>query len=198
MAILKNIEVTQCDNQLIGLAVPSGGSASVELFDFKLGGGTVAAPIKYSVPNINILQPGEYTLLILGINWGGPATFTVTVDFETGPPTFCTTPKMPQVSARFLRLPASPSRLHESRLCRIRLSKCQAAVWPFGAEPGRLFKLRSCPRPVAPGRVARHHRRHAKRQFCRHGLQQGARAAFPDRRARRARGRFRARVHLCR
>jgi hypothetical protein len=86
MAILKNIEVTQCDNQLIGLAVPSGGSASVELFDFKLGGGTVAAPIKYSVPNINILQPGEYTLLILGINWGGPATFTVTVDFETGPP----------------------------------------------------------------------------------------------------------------
>jgi len=87
MAILRNIEVTQCDNELIGLAVPSGGSASVELFRFKLGGGVGAAPITYTVPSDNILPPGNYTLLIIGINWGGPANFLVTVHHDIGPAT---------------------------------------------------------------------------------------------------------------
>jgi len=34
MATLKSIQVTECDNELIGLAVPSDGSSSVELFRF--------------------------------------------------------------------------------------------------------------------------------------------------------------------
>jgi hypothetical protein len=87
MATLKSIHVTQCDNEFVGLAVPADGSASVELFHFKLGGGIGAAPINYTVPNINILQPGNYTLLFIGINWGGPANFAVTVNHTAGPAT---------------------------------------------------------------------------------------------------------------
>jgi hypothetical protein len=90
MATLKSINVTECDNELIGLAVPSDGSSSVELFDFKLGGGIAAAPINYTVPNLNILQPGNYTLVFVGINWGGPANFKVAVDYTTGPATVLT------------------------------------------------------------------------------------------------------------
>lgn len=87
MANLKSIQVTQCDNELIGMAVPSGGSSSVELFHFKLGGGVGAAPINYLDPSINILPPGEYKLLFMGVNWGGPANFAVTVNYASGPPT---------------------------------------------------------------------------------------------------------------
>jgi|SRR5580658_8025204 hypothetical protein len=85
MAELKSIDVTQCDNELIGLAVPSGGTFSVELFHLKLGGGVKAAPIAYTVPNDGLLPPGNYTLLLIGINWGGPVNFTVTVNTTTGP-----------------------------------------------------------------------------------------------------------------
>ncbi len=87
MATLKSIHVTECDNELIGLAVPSGGTFSSELFHFKLGGGIGRAPINYTVPNIAVLPPGDYTLLLIGINWGGPANFKVTVDYTTGAPT---------------------------------------------------------------------------------------------------------------
>jgi len=54
---------------------------------FKLGGGIGAAPINYTLPNLNILQPGDYTLILIGINWGGPANFKVTVKHTAGPDT---------------------------------------------------------------------------------------------------------------
>jgi hypothetical protein len=87
MATLKSIQVTQCDNELIGLAVPSGGTFSVELFHFKLGGGIAAAPVNYTIPNDGLLPSGNYTLLLNGINWGGPANFHVAVNHTTGPAT---------------------------------------------------------------------------------------------------------------
>jgi hypothetical protein len=87
MANLKSINVTECDNELTALAVPSDGSSSVELFHFKLGGGIGPAPINYTIPNINILPPGNYTLLLAGTNWGGPANFKVKVNYASGPPT---------------------------------------------------------------------------------------------------------------
>jgi len=90
MATLKSIQVTECDNELIGLAVPADGKFSVELFHFKLGGGIGAAPINYTVPNIAMLPPGDYTLLLAGINWGGPANFKVTVNHTSGPATVVT------------------------------------------------------------------------------------------------------------
>jgi hypothetical protein len=90
MATLKSINVSQCDNELIGLVVPSGGTFSVELFHFKFGGGIAAAPIDYTVPNDAMLPPGNYTLLLIGINWGGPANFKVTVNHTTGSPTVLT------------------------------------------------------------------------------------------------------------
>jgi hypothetical protein len=93
MATLKSIEVTECDNELIGIVVPSGPTASVELFHFKLGGGITAAPINYTVPieGYNVLPSGNYTLLLIGINWAGPApnpaNFKVTLN---GPGTVLT------------------------------------------------------------------------------------------------------------
>jgi hypothetical protein len=90
MATLQSIHVTQCDNELIGLAVPSAGTFSTELFHFKLGGGIGAAPINYTVPNDAMLPPGNYTLLLIGINWGGPANFSVTVNYKAGPATVLT------------------------------------------------------------------------------------------------------------
>lgn len=87
MATLKSIVVTQCDNELYGLAVPSSGTFSSELFHFKLGGGIGAAPINYTLPNDAMLPAGNYTLLLIGINWGGPANFEVTVNYQSGAPT---------------------------------------------------------------------------------------------------------------
>jgi hypothetical protein len=87
MATLKSIQVTQCDNELIGLAVPSAGTFSSELFHFKLGGGIASAPINYTLPNLGLLPPGDYTLLLMGINWGGPSNFHVTVNYTSGPAT---------------------------------------------------------------------------------------------------------------
>lgn len=86
MATLKSIVVTQCDNELYGLAVPTGGTSSIELFHFKLGGGISAAPVNYTFPNLGVLPPGEYVLLLMGINWGGPANFNVEVNYQTGNP----------------------------------------------------------------------------------------------------------------
>ena len=87
MATLKSIHVTECDNELIGLAVPSSGTFSSELFHFKLGGGIGSSPMNYTVRNDALLPPGNYTLLLAGINWGGPANFKVTVNYTSGPPT---------------------------------------------------------------------------------------------------------------
>lgn len=92
MATLKSIQVTECDNELIGLVVPSGPTSSLELFHFKLGAG---APINYTVPieGNNVLPSGNYTLLLIGINWAGPApnpaSFKVTLN-TTGPATVLT------------------------------------------------------------------------------------------------------------
>ena len=89
MATLKSIVVTECDNELIGIVVPSGPTSSLELFHFKLGDG---APINYTVPieGNNVLPSGNYTLFLIGINWAGPApnpaNFTVTVNYMGTPP----------------------------------------------------------------------------------------------------------------
>jgi hypothetical protein len=90
MATLKSIVVTECDNELYGLAVPTAGTFGVELFHFKLGGGIKAAPIHYTLPNIDILPHGNYVLLLMGINWGGPANFKVEVSYQTGSPAVLT------------------------------------------------------------------------------------------------------------
>jgi hypothetical protein len=93
---LKSIQVTECDNELIGLVVPSGPTSSVELFHFKLGGGITAAPINYTVPieGNNVLPSGNYTLFLIGINWAGPApnpaNFKVTLNPTSGSATVLT------------------------------------------------------------------------------------------------------------
>jgi len=66
-------------------------------FQFKFGGGIGAAPINYTLPNIDILPAGNYTLLLIGINWGGPANFSLTVNHTTGPATVLSTAKRARV-----------------------------------------------------------------------------------------------------
>ena len=89
------LHITKCDNELIFLAFQ--GSASFEIANIKSGnnnpvdvtlnltsgiwqdgfsanGVNSALSIKADVP----LNPGEYELIAMGINWGGPADFNFT------------------------------------------------------------------------------------------------------------------------
>jgi hypothetical protein len=63
------------DNELIILAVNS--SVSVELFRLKSANGQ---PVNYTIKPSGILTQGNYHLVIIGINWGGPASFNVQLD----------------------------------------------------------------------------------------------------------------------
>ncbi len=63
------------DNELMILAV--NGSTSVELFRLKSGYGQL---INYTIKLGGILAAGNYYLVIIGINWGGPASFNVQLD----------------------------------------------------------------------------------------------------------------------
>ena len=68
------IHVTATDNELYILAsTPSGSS---ELCHLKSGFGD---PVEYRVNPHSILAPGAYTLVMIGINWGGPQAFKVTL-----------------------------------------------------------------------------------------------------------------------
>jgi hypothetical protein len=44
-------------------------------------------PVSYDVVLAPVLPPGNYTLIIVGINWGGPATYKVTLTHSSGAPT---------------------------------------------------------------------------------------------------------------
>lgn len=67
-----NIHVTACDNELHIYATTPAGSSEVVMV--KSGYNN---PVNYSVVPQSILSPGAYTLVFVGINWGGPSAFTV-------------------------------------------------------------------------------------------------------------------------
>ena len=75
------IEATQCDNELSVIASTSNGSS--ELFHIKSG---FNDPVNYVVKPQSILPKGNYTLTALGINWGGPSGFKVTLTPSAGAP----------------------------------------------------------------------------------------------------------------
>lgn len=73
MATTTKIHVTATDNELYILAVsPSGGTS--EICHIKSGFGNA---VEYVVIPQSILGRGQYTLIMVGINWGGPQAFTV-------------------------------------------------------------------------------------------------------------------------
>lgn len=76
---LKSIKVSDVDNELYILAYQWGMSS--ELLHIK-GGNYHKDAVKFEVDGI--LNDGEWTVLIVGINWGGPAKFTVTYTYSDG------------------------------------------------------------------------------------------------------------------
>ncbi len=80
-----HINVSKTDNELYILAsTPSGSS---EIVHIKSGFNN---PVVYDVIPQSILAPGNYDLTVVGINWGGPWAFTVTLTHSSGAPTILT------------------------------------------------------------------------------------------------------------
>lgn len=77
------INVTACDNELILIASTPAGSST--LCHLKSG---YNAPVSYVFNPQHILAPGTYDLQMVGINWGGPGAWEVTVTTNGQPQTF--------------------------------------------------------------------------------------------------------------
>jgi|GEM_PF-1258204 len=75
------IEVTQADNELyvIASAVPAG--PSTELIHIMTGNNL---PVSATVAAGGPLQSGTYNLFFIGINWGGPSNYAVSVSTAGG------------------------------------------------------------------------------------------------------------------
>src|SRR5262245_10453338 len=88
MATTTNISVTACDNELYLIALPQSSPtnfAGSEIVHIMSG---FNDPVNYSVRPQAILPAGQYTLVIVGINWGGPQKFTVTLTIGGAPVVF--------------------------------------------------------------------------------------------------------------
>lgn len=70
------INVTYVDNELYIVAIPSTGMAGSEIFHYVSG---YADPMNVTIVPQHVLTPGNYTLCFVGINWGGPAGFKVSL-----------------------------------------------------------------------------------------------------------------------
>jgi hypothetical protein len=81
------IHVTACDNELYVIA--STPALSSELLHIKSGYGD---QVNYTVRPQAILPAGPYTLIFVGINWGGPSAFKVTLTQSVGAPIVLTAP----------------------------------------------------------------------------------------------------------
>ena len=83
-----NVHVTACDNELYIIATTAAGSS--EILHMTSGYNN---PVNYLVTLDSVLPKGTYELDMIGINWGGPAAFTVTVG--THPPVTYSNPNAP-------------------------------------------------------------------------------------------------------
>lgn len=77
MGQLTNIQVNGVDNELYITAFAWG--TSVEICHLKGGN---AHPITFSGNANGILTTGTYTILMVGINWGGPAAYDVQLTID--------------------------------------------------------------------------------------------------------------------
>lgn len=69
-----SLKVNACDNELFIVATTASGAS--EICHISPGRDD---PANYAVDLNAILPPGDYDLILIGVNWGGPATFAVTV-----------------------------------------------------------------------------------------------------------------------
>jgi len=83
------IHVTATDNELYLLAIEEGsetdersGLYSSELLHIKSG---YSEKVNYQFRPGACLAPGNYTLVMIGINWGGPQAFKVTLTTNGAP-----------------------------------------------------------------------------------------------------------------
>ncbi|HEY2116813.1 MAG TPA: hypothetical protein VGJ51_17080 [Candidatus Angelobacter sp.] len=76
-----HIHVSKTDNELYIIA--STGAGSSEIVHIKSGYNN---PVLYDVTPQSILPPGDYDLTVVGINWGGPWAFDVTLTPPVTPP----------------------------------------------------------------------------------------------------------------
>jgi hypothetical protein len=97
MATTTEIQVSATDNELYILAVADSGLLSSEVCHIKSGFNN---PVAYTVIPQSILPPGKYTLVMVGINWGGPQAFDVTLT-TGGVTTTYTAPANPAVGANW-------------------------------------------------------------------------------------------------
>ena len=74
MATTTKIHVTATDNELYILAATFSGSS--EICHIMSGNNN---PVDYTVVPQSVLPAGAYTLILVGINWGGPQAFKVTL-----------------------------------------------------------------------------------------------------------------------
>ncbi len=70
------INVTYVDNELYIIAIPSTGMAGSEIFHYVSG---YTDPMNVTIVPQHVLSSGSYTLSFVGINWGGPAGFKVSL-----------------------------------------------------------------------------------------------------------------------
>jgi len=69
------INITYVDNELYILAIPTGNAGS-ELFHYCSGWSDT---MNVTIVPQHVLPPGNYTLSFIGINWGGPTAFNITL-----------------------------------------------------------------------------------------------------------------------
>ena len=75
------INVTRVDNELYIIAIPSNGLASMEILHFVSSNfvSSTNDPVNITIIPQHVLAAGQYTLCFVGINWGGPSAFYVSL-----------------------------------------------------------------------------------------------------------------------
>ncbi|MGH8079330.1 MAG: hypothetical protein ACREP7_02065 [Lysobacter sp.] len=82
-----SVKINACDNELYIVASTAAGSS--EICHISSGNND---PVVYGVNLGSVLPAGKYDLTLIGINWGGPASFNVLVG---GTPYTFNDPKAP-------------------------------------------------------------------------------------------------------
>ncbi len=95
------ININYVDNELYIIAIPSTGNGGFELFHYVSG---YSDKMYVTIVPQHVLPPGQYTLSFVGINWGGPTSFNVSLTTNG-----TTTPVSPQPSTQSVGVVWSPS-----------------------------------------------------------------------------------------
>ena len=70
------INIKFVDNELYVIAIPANATASIELFHYKSG---FNDPMNVKIVPQHVLPAGQYTLSFVGVNWGGPGTWKISL-----------------------------------------------------------------------------------------------------------------------